>query len=196
MNIMGSLSEYVKENAKDYGAHGSDHLLRVWEIAKKIGKNEGVNLKILEGMTLLHDIIRPEDATEKGHANSSAKEAKEILAKFDYDENEIELVVSGILSHSIHSNVNDTPKSIEAKVLFDADKIEAVGSIGISRWFFTTSKKNISLESAALIYLQSVDDYKKNNEKLYTKLGNKLVKDRLAFSIKFMQKLLHDLKEF
>ena len=195
-DMLTPLEVYVKNNALNYGAHGSDHLFRVWKIAKKIGIKEGANLKILEPMALLHDIIRPEKENDNCHAKYSSQMAQSVLRNLNYTEDEIKLIVSGILSHSIHCDSRIEPDSLEAKVLFDADKIEAVGPIGISRWFLTMSKKDFSVEVIAKMYLGTINDFKLTHKMLYTKTGNKLIKDGLKFSTIFMKRLLQELKQY
>ena len=191
-NLLNLIQKELKHKT---GAHDINHLIRVKNIAESIGKEEGANLKILEAMSLLHDIVRPENSEDRYHTIHSATKAQEILKRVGFSNNEIETVVQGIRSHSIHSDFTKEPASLEARILFDADKIEAVGYIGVSRWFMTMASKNVSLKEAALIYIETVRKFKKTKGKLYTKLGNKLINSKVSFSVNFMKKLLKQLEK-
>lgn len=192
MNRLLDIVEKKIDNRQ--GAHGLDHFLRVRNIALKIAEKENANKKIVEAMTLLHDLIRYEDTREKESVKETLIEAKKILKKLSYSKQETKLILDGIKSHSLHSKIKQEPNTLEAKILFDADKIDSVGEIGLARWFMTMGNKKISIKNAALVYLNTIKKQEeKMNFKLYTKTGNKLIKKDLEISKKFLTKLVKKL---
>lgn len=176
---------------KKRGAHDLSHILRVRNIALEIAESEGANIDVVEAMVLLHDLIRYEDKREPLSVSETLQIAEKVLRNLKWSDENIELVLDGIASHSLHSNIKREPETIEAKILFDADKIDSVGEIGVARWFMTMARQNVSIHESAKIYLDTIENMeKKLGGKLYTKKGNKLIQPGLKFSKKFMRQLL------
>lgn len=123
------------EQAREYyrqadTAHGFDHVLRVLALAERIGAAEGADPVILRTAVLLHDIGRPEEM-ESGrcHAEAGAEKARRILR--DWPSDVAEAAAHAIATHRFR---NDTPpQTLEAKILFDADKLDSIGAIGVAR---------------------------------------------------------------
>jgi len=113
-------------------AHDLEHALRVREWGKKLAQAEGADTIVIELAALLHDIGRS-GTVEKTHAESSAGLAVSILQKNGYSENIVQQVKQAIISHS--REAGHEPKTLEAKVLYDADKLDFVGAIGLARLF-------------------------------------------------------------
>ncbi len=180
--------------AKNRSAHMWDHVIRVSVTAKKIALTEqSVDLEILYAMIYLHDIIRYEDERENQSVKESLSLAENILQEFHYPPPFIKGVTAGIASHSIHQIEKITPKSIEAKILFDADKIDAVGPIGIARWLMVQSNKNISIKNAAELYLNSLAKMSSGSQILFTHEGNRLLQKKLTHTKDFFEDLLSEL---
>jgi len=138
---MKNLFKKIKREAREYfkgakGSHDWSHVERVYKLSLKIGKKEMANLKILKLAAILHDIGRKYQDEAKGeinHAEKGADLAKEILQKHGFEKEMIEKI-----THCIETNRfrgNKKPKSKEAKILFDADKLDAIGATGIGRAF-------------------------------------------------------------
>ncbi len=122
---------YYTEND---AAHGFDHVLRVWRLAMRIGREEGADLEVLQAAALLHDMGRPtERATGACHAEVSAAMARKILSARSIPAARIEAVADAIAQHRYRGAL--APESLEARVLFDADKLDAIGAIGLARAF-------------------------------------------------------------
>ena len=123
------------EEARQYytdsdAAHGFDHVLRVLALAERIGQAEGAAMEIVRAATLLHDVARAEEErTGACHARVGAERARQILASHPADE--VEAVAQAIASHRFRGEV--VPQTLEAKVLYDADKLDAMGAIGVAR---------------------------------------------------------------
>ena len=121
--------------------HDFDHVLRVLRLARRIAQAEGADLAIVETAVLLHDIqrVQPEgeapDApdTHTDHALLAADYARELLSAQDPPPGKdfIDAVAHAIAAHRFRNQV--TPETIEAKTVFDADKLDAIGAIGIAR---------------------------------------------------------------
>ena len=111
-------------------AHGFDHVLRVWRLAERIGLVEGADMAILKAAALLHDVGRAEQQ-RRGicHAKAGAEKARDILR--GYPSEMVEAVVEAIRQHRFRGE--KPPSTTEAKVLYDADKLDAIGAIGVAR---------------------------------------------------------------
>lgn len=129
-------------------AHNLDHVMRVHNMCIFLAKyEEKVDLDILIPAALLHDIGRVIESQDKSgktdHAILGAEMAEDILRNLDYNEEEIEKIKHCIITHRYRSG--NEPKTIEAKMLFDADKLDVIGSIGIARTFMMAGQFGQSL---------------------------------------------------
>ena len=121
--------------------HDFDHVLRVLTLARRIGAAEGADLAIIETAVLLHDIHRAgedqqahvHNAETADHAVLAADQARDILSQLDPspDPAFIEAVAHAIAAHRFRNAIE--PQTLEAKVVFDADKLDAIGAIGVAR---------------------------------------------------------------
>ena len=111
--------------------------MRVYKNAQKISKQEKVNEKLVLCAVLLHDIVSypKSDKRSKNSSVESAKKSKSILKKYNFSKEEIEIVSDAIRDHSFSKN--KTPTTLVGKVLQDADRLDALGAIGIARVFAT-----------------------------------------------------------
>ena len=128
----------IVENELLCSAHNMDHVMRVYNLCINLAKyQKAINLEILKIAAFLHDIARvKEDQDDSGkidHAVLGAEMAVKILRDLRYPEKKIELIRHCIISHRFRGEKE--PKTIEAKILFDADKLDIIGAIGIARSF-------------------------------------------------------------
>ncbi len=115
-------------------SHDFSHIERVFNLAFKIGRAEGANLWILGLAALFHDLARDEEAQSDGevcHAAVSAVQTRQILKNHGEEPNIIEAVCECIATHRYRDQ--NPPRSLEGKCLFDADKLDSLGAIGIAR---------------------------------------------------------------
>lgn len=116
--------------------HDFDHVLRVYRLAERIGEKESADLKIIRAAALLHDSVGSAPGTEGNaraeHHIASAEFAREILSSKAWPEEMIQAVQHCIRAHRFRGK-EDKPQTIEAKVLFDADKLDVLGAIGAAR---------------------------------------------------------------
>jgi uncharacterized protein len=111
-------------------AHNFDHVLRVLRLAERIGHAEGADMDILRAAALLHDVARvAEDAGGPCHAQAGAEQARQILAV--HREEDVNAVAHAIRTHRFRGS--SLPQTLEAQILYDADKLDAIGAIGVAR---------------------------------------------------------------
>ena len=106
-------------------AHAFDHVLRVLALAERLAAEEGADLEIVRTATLLHDIAR----NKPDHHLRGAERARQLLA--DHPPERVEAVCRAIASHRFRKG--PPPDSAEARCLFDADKLDAIGAVGVAR---------------------------------------------------------------
>ena len=200
-------------------AHDLDHTFRVYNNCIRISKDvDKVDLEVLKYAALLHDIARVEEDNDNSgkidHSLLGAEQAREILTKLGKNEEFIEKVCSAIKTHRYRNNLK--PQTIEGKILYDADKLDVIGIIGICRSYMIAGEynqkiyndtdiseyiktnlegqkasgkiKDISLHSPNIEFLTK--DINIPNT-MFTKTGKRLARNR----IKKMQKFFDNLKD-
>lgn len=167
-------------------AHDLEHALRVREWGKLLAEEEGADATVIELAALLHDIGRS-GAVEKTHAESSAGLAVNILHKTGYSEDIVWRVRDAILAHSLEAG--HEPNTLEAKILYDADKLDFVGAIGLGRLFTLGGVQGWPLvgeNSCETFYLEKIRGYQKH---LYTKTAIVYFEPLLLFMEEFWRAL-------
>lgn len=130
------IEDYMMQCMAD-SAHDKDHVYRVLYIALDIANHEKeVDYGVLITACLLHDIARQEQLENPHlcHAEAGAVKAYDFLIKKGFDTDFADKVTKCIRTHRYRSN--NPPEAIEEKILFDADKIDATGTLGIARTLF------------------------------------------------------------
>lgn len=114
--------------------HDFAHVLRVYRTAERLGREEGADLEIIRAAALLHDVegSSPGSETRSSHHLFSADFANQILSKEGWPEDRISAVQHCIRAHRYRSN-GEAPQTLEAKIIFDADKLDVLGAIGVAR---------------------------------------------------------------
>lgn len=131
------------EEAQSYysgrdAAHDFEHVLRVLKLAERIGEAEGADMEILRAAVLLHDIARvAEDDGGPCHAAAGAQRAREILA--GHPEGKVEAVAHAIATHRFRGSA--VPQTLEARIVYDADKLDAIGAIGVARAYAIAGRR-------------------------------------------------------
>jgi len=218
MKIDDKIIEEVKEKAKEFfmgasGCHDWSHVERVYNLAIKIAKNEKADIGIIKLASYLHDIGRKKEMQSKGkvdHAKKGVELAKNILAKYDFDEKTKENILHCILSHRYRNN--HQPATMEAKILFDADKIDSIGAVGIGRDFLfagssgsnclytgnekkltkTAREHSFTKEDSAL--LEYYFKLRKVKSKILTKTGKIIAKERHEYMVNFFKRFELEIK--
>jgi len=129
------IREYVRSHCvDDPSGHDWYHVERVFKMALKIAEKEGADITIVGVAALLHDVgIKKEIECGFDHSEYGANFSKEYLLRIGFDPSKIERVVEAVREHRYGKHVK--PKSLEGKVLQDADMLDALGAIGIARAF-------------------------------------------------------------
>lgn len=114
--------------------HGFDHIERVYHMAQRLAHAEGADMEIVLAAALLHDIEGSHPAGEEraNHHHQSADIAAGILRSEGWPEERIAAVQHCIRAHRYRDN-REPPATVEAKVLFDADKLDVLGAVGVAR---------------------------------------------------------------
>lgn len=183
---LGTVIQSVKGlYARKDPAHDLEHALRVREWGKKIAIQEGASSLVVELAAILHDIGRS-GTVAKTHAESSSALASGILQKCGYSKEVLEEVKVAILSHSREGYEPETP---EAKILYDADKLDFVGAMGMARLFAWAGK-----EGRPFFGPNSCEDFYRNRichyyEHLHTQTARNLFKPLFQYSEDFWSEL-------
>ncbi|MDR3530890.1 MAG: HD domain-containing protein [Rhodopila sp.] len=128
------------------GSHDRSHLLRVWRNATAIAANEhGVDPSVLAAAVILHDCVAVEkNSPHRSQASRlAASRARVILAGLGWDRARIEQTAHAIEAHSFSAGI--APETAEARIVQDADRLDAIGAIGIARCFYVAGRMESSL---------------------------------------------------
>jgi uncharacterized protein len=128
------------------GSHDTSHLIRVWNNARTIQAQEGGDSELIAAAVLLHDCVQvPKDSPlRKTAADRAAGKARAVLAdRLGWDGSRADVVSDAIAAHSFSAEI--APKSLEGRILQDADRLDAIGLIGIARCFYTAGRLNARL---------------------------------------------------
>ena len=203
--VIENTVDFVKEKlAGDSSGHDWWHIYRVWNMSKKLQEKEGGNLYIIELAALLHDV-----ADWKFHENEAdgLKVISDWLIKLKVEEEVIDKVLEIIKNISFKgAGVKDRMNSIEGKIVQDADRLDAIGAIGVGRTFafggkFGNEMHNPNLE---VILHENFEQYKKSKGTTINHFYEKLLllKDRVntetgqQIALERHQYMEHFLKQF
>ena len=154
-------------------SHDLNHFKRVAKIAKQIASEEdNVDELVILAAAYFHDIISfPKDDPKRSRASYYASmKAGEILRSLDFPEDKINPVKHCILTHSYSANID--PETIEAKIVQDADRMEAIGAIGLARVFYVSGQLGSQLFNSSDPFAQNreLEDRKFALDHFYVKL--------------------------
>jgi len=204
MNLIKEIKKEVQKYFKDAkGSHDWSHTERVYRLALKIGKTEKADLEILKVAAISHDIGRKSQDEVNGkidHAEIGAELARKILEKFNFKKEKIEKIIHCIETNRFRGNKK--PESKEAKILFDADKLDAIGATGIGRAFLFAGEvgaklhnKDVDIEKTKAYskedtaYREFMVKLRKIKERMFTKEGKRIARERHKFMVNFFNRL-------
>ncbi|WP_284757773.1 HD domain-containing protein [Agrobacterium sp. fls2-241-TYG-188a] len=129
----------------DDGSHDLAHIHRVFRNAMRIHGQEGGNGTVLAASVLLHDCVAVEkNSPLRAQASRlAAEKACGLLRDLRWEETDIEAVAHAILTHSFSANI--APETLEAKILQDADRLDAIGMVGAARCFYIAGRMGSAL---------------------------------------------------
>jgi len=208
-----TLLPLIREQARCHfsqarGSHDWDHTLRVHRLCRYIGVAEGADLLVTEAAAYLHDIGRAcQDRTDGRlcHAEKGAAMAREMLAGTPLNADRRENIIHCIAAHRFRRGC--APQTLEAKVLFDADKLDAIGAVGVARAFLFAGELGARLHSPEVDvarspaysvndtgYREYVVKLSKIRERILTLSGRRLADERHRFMTDFFNRFLEEYK--
>ena len=192
--------------ARARGSHHWDHTLRVLRLCEKIGSEEQTDMLVVRIAALLHDIGRTDQDNASGnlcHARVGVRLARPIVAGLPLTEGQEQNILHCIATHRFRGN--SPPETIEARVLFDADKLDAIGAVGIARAFLFAGEVGARLHNPdariekTLPYTADDTGYREYRIKLcrikdrmLTATGKQLAEQRHQFMEEFFQRFLQE----
>jgi len=202
--IIEATKDFVKETLKNAeSGHDWFHTLRVYNNARLIAKSESVDLYIVALGALLHDIA--DSKFHNGDDNIAPRVARKFLVQHNVDTFVINSVIDIINNISFNKSLetNNKTNSIELDVVQDADRLDAIGAIGIARCFNYGGFKNRKLFDPSIKpnLKMSKNEYKNStaptinhfyekllllSDKMNTKTGKKIAKERHQFMTEYL----------
>lgn len=189
--------------------HGFNHILSVYKMAERLAENEGADLEIVQAAVLLHDAEGPGVGdTRLEHQHASASFAGQVLAAEGWPVERIEAVQHCIRAHRFRDQ-SERPQTLEARVLFDADKLDAIGAVGAvraiayavlaeqdlyrapSEQFLRTGEKEPG--EAHSPYHEFIFKLSKLKDQMFTQSGRRIAAQRHAFLETFFLQLAAEL---
>lgn len=170
--MLESLSAEVQQRIKNDSAHDFSHIMRVYKNAQQIAEYEKANKKLVLASVLLHDIVQfpKSDKRSKTASIKSAQLAEKILTKYEFTKKEIKIISDAIRDHSYSRK--KIPKTLVGKILQDADRLDALGAIGIARTFSVagSEKRKLYNELDPFCQKREPDDKSWTVDHFYRKL--------------------------
>lgn len=162
--IIANTEDFVKSKLLGEGSgHDWWHIKRVWDLAKNIAKNENVDVFVVELGALLHDIA--DWKFTNGDETVGPRVAQEWLVRQGVDDDIVKIVKEAIEDVSFKgAGVTKNNRSREGEVIQDADRLDAIGAIGIARCFAYGGHKNREMYNPQInpVMHQTSEEYKKN----------------------------------
>jgi uncharacterized protein len=188
------------------GSHDWEHTLRVHRLCSRIGPIEGADMMVLEAAAYLHDIGRShQDATNGSvcHAVKGAEITRRIIAPLSLTAASKNNIVHSVRAHRFRDD--HKPATIEARVLFDADKLDAIGAVGVARAYLFAGELGACLHNPHLPPDEAAS-YSKNDtghreyivklskikDRMLTAEGRRMAQERHAFMADFFSRFLEE----
>lgn len=188
--------------------HDFDHVLRVYRMAERLAEAEGADVDIVRAAALLHDAegAMPGGESRADHHYASAEFAAQVLAAEGWDAERIAAVQHCIRAHRYRGLEN--PETLEAKILFDADKIDVLGAIGVARvigyatlagtpWYeepsrqFLETGKEVEGEAHSA-YHEHLFKLRKVRQRMFTVSARAIAEERLHYLDEFFERLIDE----
>ena len=197
----------ILENAP--GCHDFDHTLRVLRNARMIAdgeldRNDTRSRFAVELAALLHDCARPEEMESQGkicHAEAGAVKSETILRSCGCTDEDLIRIVSECVKRHRYRGKN-APESLIDKIVYDADKLDSIGAVGVGRSFHFAGRAGARLHNTAeealsgeeysredSAYREYLVKLRKIRERMLTDAGRQLAEKRHAFMVAFFEEL-------
>lgn len=169
-----------KRYSDDCSGHDWHHLERVWNMAKRLARGERVDMFVLEMAALLHDV---DDSKIKKEGEAEFSRTEAMLQEFHIDADLKGRLYEIIRTVSFHGGFNKKTTSLEGRIVQDADRLEAMGAIGIARCFAYNGHKGNPIYDPTVKpkLFDSFNSYKKHSSPAINHFYEKLLllKDRM-----------------
>jgi len=186
--------------------HDKYHVERVCNMAEHLAQQENADLDVVRAAVLLHDIARAmeDEGTIDDHAREGAKMARKILEEVRFPQEKIDDVIYCIEMHRFRAGL--APRSLEAKILQDADRLDIIGAIGIARVFARGGWGNKPIHDPSIQPKTKYDGKSESSvnhiyEKLLkikntmnTETAKKIAEERHQYVEQFLERLLREWK--
>lgn len=191
--------------------HDWDHTLRVWANARRIHELEGGDALVVDCAALLHDIGRPEELADQGvtcHATRGAELARDLLPQVGIADPElVDHIAACVRTHRFRARDRVRPATIEARIVFDADKLDSIGAIGIGRSFHFAGRIGARVHNAAeeaqgsasysrqdSAYREYLVKLRHVRQRLLTDAGRRLADGRHRFMVAFFAQIEREVR--
>jgi len=206
MTRLDKIKQEISSMAENDPAHDFSHVMRVYKNAELLCKKEKIDPELVLASVLLHDLVsfKKSDPRNKTASTKSALRAKKILRNLGYDNGEIAIISEAIRNHSFSENT--TPETIEGRILQDADRLDALGAVGIARVFAVGGSENRPLYDPEDPFCKSrsPDDLAWTVDHFYRKLlrlerlmntqtGKSIARERTAVLENFLKQLKREI---
>jgi uncharacterized protein len=187
-------------------SHDWDHTMRVYNLCMHIGKVEGADMEVLKIAAYLHDVGRAYQDESRGaicHEEKGTEMARALLGKYPISNEQKANIIHCIRAHRFRGDCQ--PETLEAKVLFDADKLDAIGAIGIGRTFQFAGEVGAKLHNPCINpedtepYTEEDTGYRefklklsKIKDRMLTAEGRRMARERHAFMEMFFERFLQE----
>ena len=185
-------------------AHSFDHAIRVTALAERIAKTEGADVEIVRTAALLHDLAAEGPDRDRHHIVGAERVLEALLAQ-GHPLERVEAVAHCVRSHRFRHPEN-APQTLEAKCVFDADKLDAIGAIGVARAFVYGAEQGhpiwgqVSTEFKAgaatgephSAHHEFYQKLIRIRDRLYTQTGRMLATERHRFMVDFYNRLARE----
>jgi uncharacterized protein len=186
--ILSKVRTFACNNSEENDIHGFAHVERVLKLSSELGIVLDANLPVIKIAALLHDVgrYRKKDDEVRNHAEVSAEIAEIFISNnnFNIAIEDVENILHCIRAHSFSNDLK--PKTLEAKILSDVDKLDALGAIGLYRTIGFTILRNGGLNDV-IEHLENKILKLKN--RLYLDISKEIAKSREKLIIKFYKEI-------
>ena len=190
--ILSAVRTFAYNNSEKDDLHGFKHVERVLNLCVEIGTALNANLLTIKIAALLHDVgrIYEKKNDAKNHAEVSAEMAEIFFQKtnFNIPIDNIDNIIHSIRAHSFSNNIK--PKTLEAKILSDADKLDALGAIGLYRTISFTLRNKGGIEQV-INHLEN--KILKLKDGLYLEVSKQIAEERSKIIIDFYDKIREEI---
>ena len=207
--VQNSVFNEIRQQTAQYYKHSHHdkyHVERVYNLAIRIAQEEKADLDTVKAAVLLHDIARAQEdeGIINDHANEGAKMAQKILHEVNFPANKIGNVIHCIETHRFRKGL--APRTLEAKILQDADRLDIIGAVGVARVFTRGGWSNKPIHDPTIPPKEKYDGKSETStnhiyEKLLkirdtinTETAKKIAENRHAYVEEFLERLLKEWK--